>query len=431
VFTSSAITVRVSSGSSLALADPGSRQTGTVTLSATSEASAAEVVFQRSPAGAGTWTTIATDTSFPWSARFDTKAVADGSYDLRAVAYDSTGSALSTARRSALTIDNTRPRVVSSLPADGSIVASASPISLTTNETLSRAASVTLDGAAATPTVSGSSATVNSGPLPAGPHVVEGRLVDAGGTRGAFRVAFTIPSSGGEAAYVEKNTAPDSSTSVRSLGGAVSVTMPSGAYGARSASAEGRDWLVLRVDPTAPPTSPGVGLTAGGPAVDVTATSAVAGTRMTSFTVPLDIVLTNTTGENVVAAMFENGAWRVIPKLAVAGTLPAGQQDGFDARTDGVHILTRHLTRFALLDDTAAPTAPTGLAGTIASGSLTLTWTPGTDDGANATTILYVNGVEFECYDGSVSTATIGPFRAATRGRLRSPPSAPPATQAR
>ena len=50
-----------------------------------------QVVFERSPAGASTWTTIGTDTSAPYAANWNTGAVADGLYDLRAVATDTLG----------------------------------------------------------------------------------------------------------------------------------------------------------------------------------------------------------------------------------------------------------------------------------------------------------------------------------------------------
>ena len=81
---------------SITLADPGTYLEGTVNLtaSATSTATIASVVFQRSPAGAGTWTTICTDTAAPWACGWTTNGptgVADGSYDLRAVLTDVNG----------------------------------------------------------------------------------------------------------------------------------------------------------------------------------------------------------------------------------------------------------------------------------------------------------------------------------------------------
>ena len=87
---------------------------GTVTLSgsATENDSSLDLVFQRSPAGAGTWTTIATATATPYQASFDTTGVADGFYDLRVVARngawssaaDDVASAVATVR-----VDNSSP----------------------------------------------------------------------------------------------------------------------------------------------------------------------------------------------------------------------------------------------------------------------------------------------------------------------------------
>ena len=101
--------------------DPGSPLADTVVVdgSASDQDSAvAQVQFQRSPAGAGSWTNVgAADTTSPYSASFDTAAVADGLYDLRAVATDVAGnSATSTAvvnRR----VDNTAPSSTTAFPA--------------------------------------------------------------------------------------------------------------------------------------------------------------------------------------------------------------------------------------------------------------------------------------------------------------------------
>jgi hypothetical protein len=93
------------------LDDPGAnlRLTATLTASAADAPSGvAEVVFQRAPAGGGTWTDLGTDTSAPYSVDFDTTAVADGVYDLRVRATDvagNTGTAVVANRR----VDNTPP----------------------------------------------------------------------------------------------------------------------------------------------------------------------------------------------------------------------------------------------------------------------------------------------------------------------------------
>ena len=87
---------------------------GTVTLSgsATENDSSLDLLFQRSPAGANTWTTISTATTAPYQASFDTTGVADGFYDLRVVARngawssaaDDVASAAATVR-----VDNSSP----------------------------------------------------------------------------------------------------------------------------------------------------------------------------------------------------------------------------------------------------------------------------------------------------------------------------------
>src|SRR5207253_2308635 len=60
--TSALRTVTVDNGAPApTLADPGANLTGTVDLTATSDADTAQVDFQRAAAGSGTWTTIATD----------------------------------------------------------------------------------------------------------------------------------------------------------------------------------------------------------------------------------------------------------------------------------------------------------------------------------------------------------------------------------
>lgn len=77
----------------VSLTDPGSPLVGTVTLNATASdgGGIASVVIERSPTGANTWTTICTDTSSAYSCAFDTTAVAQGGYDLRARTTDNGG----------------------------------------------------------------------------------------------------------------------------------------------------------------------------------------------------------------------------------------------------------------------------------------------------------------------------------------------------
>ena len=93
------------------LGDPGTPRRGTITLSGSASdpggSGVASLAFQRSPAGAGTWTTIGTDMSSPYSASFDTTSVPDGLYDLRTVATDQAGNTTSSPLITGRRVDNT------------------------------------------------------------------------------------------------------------------------------------------------------------------------------------------------------------------------------------------------------------------------------------------------------------------------------------
>jgi hypothetical protein len=99
---------------SVTLTDPGTPLSGSITLAATATdiggSGVANVVIQRSPAGAGTWTDICTDSAFPYSCSFDTTSVGDALYDFRAVGTDVAGNSAnsSVANRR---IDNVVPTV--------------------------------------------------------------------------------------------------------------------------------------------------------------------------------------------------------------------------------------------------------------------------------------------------------------------------------
>src|SRR5206468_2842493 len=94
--------------------DPGPylRATQTLTGSAADSGSGVDHVdFQRAPAGSGSWTTIATD-STPgdgFQASFDTTAVSDGHYDFRTVAYDVAGNQAAATPVTGRLVDNTAP----------------------------------------------------------------------------------------------------------------------------------------------------------------------------------------------------------------------------------------------------------------------------------------------------------------------------------
>lgn len=93
----------------VAVTAPGSPLKGTATITATAtdaDSGIATVTIQRSPAGAGTWTTLCSTSSAPYSCTWDTTAVDDGAYDLRAVAVDKDGNSATSALVGATVVNN-------------------------------------------------------------------------------------------------------------------------------------------------------------------------------------------------------------------------------------------------------------------------------------------------------------------------------------
>ncbi|WP_028657215.1 Ig-like domain-containing protein [Nocardioides sp. J54] len=93
--TSAAVTGRVvdNTVSSVSLDDPGTVLTGTVAVSAqaNSTAGVTSVRIQHAPSGSSSWTDLCTATAAPYSCTWDTRSVADGNRDLRAVLLDGRG----------------------------------------------------------------------------------------------------------------------------------------------------------------------------------------------------------------------------------------------------------------------------------------------------------------------------------------------------
>src|SRR5262249_47134761 len=97
------------------------RATVTVSSNSTDAGSGvASAVFQRSPAGAGTWTTIGTATGSPYQVSWDTTAVADGLYDLRVVTTDNAGLSTTSATVANVRVDNANPTGSVTAPSAGS-----------------------------------------------------------------------------------------------------------------------------------------------------------------------------------------------------------------------------------------------------------------------------------------------------------------------
>ncbi|MFC7787728.1 Ig-like domain-containing protein [Microbacterium sp. MAHUQ-60] len=81
--------------------DPGTGLKDSVTITANAadgETGVANVVLQVQTPGASTWTTLCTSTSAPYRCTWNTAAIADGPYDLRAIATDRAGYATTSAK---------------------------------------------------------------------------------------------------------------------------------------------------------------------------------------------------------------------------------------------------------------------------------------------------------------------------------------------
>jgi hypothetical protein len=111
--------------SSVSVEDPGAYLGGVVTVAATASSTAGvtSVRIQRAPAGTTTWTDLCTDTSAPYSCSWDTLAVTDGLYDLRAVLLDGNGGTTISATVSGRRVDNSPLRGVDVQTVNGGVSA--------------------------------------------------------------------------------------------------------------------------------------------------------------------------------------------------------------------------------------------------------------------------------------------------------------------
>ncbi len=409
VFRSASITISVdSTPPGVQLDDPGSVLSGTVTLGATTSGNGAtRVVFAISAAGANSWTDIGTDASEPWAAALDTTQHPDGPYDLRATVYDTVGN-FQTSVRSNVLIDNQSPTLVSSTPAEGSVVGAADSILLVASESLAGVDGARLDGVPpAAPIMHGPRATFNTGALGAGAHTLTGTLRDPAGHTAPFAVHFTIQPAGGamnDPPAVETNTTDAGATTLGASDGTVVVTMPAGAW--PTGAAEG-DWVILKIDPLpGQPSGLASGLDPATKVVDVTARWALGGRQIHQFSQAIELVFPGAPPKAL--PVTDEGGWHVIQPLP-GRTLPASQPDGFFRDPAGIHVLTHHLTQFALVNDVQAPAAPTGLSGTFGDDGLTLHWQPGKDNsGLLGPATVYAGGQAIVTVAAGTNEAKVG-----------------------
>lgn len=97
---------------SVSVDHPGSfiRGTTTITAAANSTVAIASVRIDRALVGSGTWTSICTDTTAPYSCSWNTTTVVDADYQLRAVLTDTSGKVTTSAVVNPIRVDNSAVR---------------------------------------------------------------------------------------------------------------------------------------------------------------------------------------------------------------------------------------------------------------------------------------------------------------------------------
>ena len=92
------------------MVDPGTPLAGVVTLAATAsdaDSGVAQVVVQAAVTGTSNWTSVCTITAPPYTCRYDTAQLTDGSYGFRAVVTDAAGNVTTSATVANRVVDNT------------------------------------------------------------------------------------------------------------------------------------------------------------------------------------------------------------------------------------------------------------------------------------------------------------------------------------
>ncbi|HEY8723220.1 MAG TPA: Ig-like domain-containing protein [Gaiellaceae bacterium] len=399
----------------LSLASLGTLLSGNLTVDA-SVTGATQATLQVRPAG-GAWTTVGSSSGAPFQIAFDSSTIADGVYDVRVVAVDAYGNQASDTRNG-ITFDNTAPQLTDSTPEDGGVLPNGSTISalsLTATEPLQSVTNVKVDGnpVLAAPVVAGTAVSVTlNAPVADGLHVFTGKLTDLAGKVSNFRINTTILAPAGsfsQPPIVSKNARPNAQTILTSADGSTTVFVPANAYDVPFGHDD--DFLVLSMGPQVASIAPMSGMTMASSIVDVTMDWNSNGESLHQFRLPLAITMTDTTGGLAIPATYQNGQWRLIPPLQ-SPVLSAGQPDGFYRDASGVHVLTTHLTLFALVRDVQLPAAPTGFAAVVDSDGLTLRWAPGMDQNRLQNFVLYVDGQPYRYFGPTEFETKLGAFTA-------------------
>ncbi|HTZ05527.1 MAG TPA: SwmB domain-containing protein, partial [Gaiellaceae bacterium] len=242
------------------------------------------------------------------------------------------------------------PVLVSASPDDGSTIAQVASLSLLANESVTWSGfSVTRPDGSVTPLPdrAGQSETWAFATTTPGLYVIQG-TISAGGQSQSVLSHFTIWTSppgpaGNQPPPVQKNAFPGAPDDVTTSDGNVVVAWPAGAFNTQS---------VIQVVPRA--LGGLLGLPPLAIVVDVSAFSLPGRQPIHNVGDVVDIQFPNAARNAKVLTSEDGKSWQSVPQLATF-QLPAGQTDGWFRDSDGtVHILTRHLSLFAVTGRSAA-----------------------------------------------------------------------------
>ncbi len=245
------------------------------------------------------------------------------------------------------------PAFVSASPQDGSTVGSVAAITLNANQSVSWTGMTVTRPDGSTTALgarTGQSETWTFATSAAGLYVVTGTL-GAGGQSQSILSHFTIwvppatSPSGNEAAAppVQKNAVPQLADSLEAADGNTLFSWPADTFG---------DAVVIQIAPTTP--SAVTGIPGGSTVVDVTAFMRSNHAPVTNLGQVADIQFQHAPAGSAPVTSQDAKSWRAITQLPTFN-LPDGQTDGWFRDSDGtVHVLTRHLTFYALVTHPSA-----------------------------------------------------------------------------
>jgi uncharacterized repeat protein (TIGR02059 family) len=310
------------------------------------------------------------------------------------------------------------PQLVGAIPNDGTTVTSLPIVTLVASAdvtwsgmTLTYDAQTggTVPAVSTLPGGSGRTLTLTLNATTPGVYTVSGTMSNGTGST-TFDTHFSVyvtPAPGGppsDPPPSSVNVVPGTAGVLTAAGGLQSVTWTTQSWPADAAE--------LHVDP-APVTASTGGFSVGGTTLDVQLVTS-GGARIHALPAAIEIDFDTADGELVPATSEDGIGWRALPVLD-DHLLPATMQDGYWRQTlaDGtfrIHIYTRHLTLFALLKDTTAPSTPSELTGTLGAGGLTLSWKPATDNsGVIDSYTIVINGHAAQTVPGSQTSALVSP----------------------